>query len=256
MRINGKTKSFTELDEGTQSILLKRLHPRINNYNDVVLFLMQCNMDIKYIGSGEAAKALIYYVTDYITKESLATHIGLGALAYAIQQNEIKYHSDNDTPKSIKGKSLFIKTVNAMMARQELSHQQVLSYLIGRGDVYKANLFRLLKWVELDRFVQNELREEHRNHTEEDNSHEQLDEDVVMPNKLYNNHHSKTTVKDNEHNSNTDDDSHTCNSFDINYHPKTGIDGPEGTIEGKDEITLHIENEDIVPTNVIFNYCH
>ena len=27
--------------------------------NNVVLFLMQCNMDIKYIGSGEAAKSLI-----------------------------------------------------------------------------------------------------------------------------------------------------------------------------------------------------
>ena len=81
MRINGKTRSFTDLDEETQSILIKRLHPRINNYNEVVLFLMQCNMDIKYIGSGEAAKALVYYVTDYITKESLATHIGLEALA-------------------------------------------------------------------------------------------------------------------------------------------------------------------------------
>jgi hypothetical protein len=28
-------------------------------------------MDIKYIGSGEAARALVYYVTDYITKATL-----------------------------------------------------------------------------------------------------------------------------------------------------------------------------------------
>jgi hypothetical protein len=42
-------------------------------------------MDIKYIGSGEAAKALVYYVTDYITKENLVTHVGLQALAYAIK---------------------------------------------------------------------------------------------------------------------------------------------------------------------------
>jgi hypothetical protein len=71
MRIDGSTRALTELDEETQSILLRRLHPRINNFNDVVLFLMQCNMDIKYIGSGEAAKALVYYVTDYITKNTV-----------------------------------------------------------------------------------------------------------------------------------------------------------------------------------------
>ncbi|KIM73163.1 hypothetical protein PILCRDRAFT_81364 [Piloderma croceum F 1598] len=47
---------------------------------------MKCNMDIKFIGSGEAVKALIYYITDYITKASLPTHVGLAALSYAIQK--------------------------------------------------------------------------------------------------------------------------------------------------------------------------
>ena len=73
MCIDGSTCSMTLIDPKTQSILLKRMHPRINNFNDVVMFLMECNMDIKYIGSGEAAKTLIYYITNYITKAALAT---------------------------------------------------------------------------------------------------------------------------------------------------------------------------------------
>ena len=73
-------------------------------------------MHIKYIGSGEAAKALVYYVTDYLTKETLATHMGLEALAYVIQQNDIKYCGDDEMIPSEKCKSLFTKTVNAMMA--------------------------------------------------------------------------------------------------------------------------------------------
>ncbi len=89
-RVNGQTRSLTELDPETSSILLRRLHPWINNYNDLILFLVQCNMDIKYIGSGEAAKALVYYVTDYITKQSLPTHIGFSALQYAIVKNNEK----------------------------------------------------------------------------------------------------------------------------------------------------------------------
>ncbi|EGN93339.1 hypothetical protein SERLA73DRAFT_64104 [Serpula lacrymans var. lacrymans S7.3] len=84
MWINGNTRALTELDAETQSILLKRLHPCINNFNDLVLFLFRCNMDLKYIGSGEAAKALVYYVTDYITKSQLPTHVGLAAILYAI----------------------------------------------------------------------------------------------------------------------------------------------------------------------------
>jgi hypothetical protein len=63
-KCNDVTHTLTKLDKEMQSILLSRLHLRINNFNDVVLFFMQCNMDITYIGSGEAAKVLIYYVTD------------------------------------------------------------------------------------------------------------------------------------------------------------------------------------------------
>jgi hypothetical protein len=153
MRITGKTRTLTEIDPETQSILLRRLHPRINNFNDIVLFLMRCNMDIKYIGSGEAAKALVYYVTDYITKNNLAVQAGLGALTYAIQSNETKYRSDDKSTATNRNKSLFTKTVNAMMARQEMSHQQVLSHLVGGGDYYTSHTFRLLKVGELDRHI-------------------------------------------------------------------------------------------------------
>ncbi|KAI0698759.1 hypothetical protein C8Q76DRAFT_771872 [Earliella scabrosa] len=90
MRIDGSTRAVTCLDEETFSIMLRRLHPRIANYNDLVIFLMKANMDIKHIGSGEGAKALIYYVTDYITKASLPTHLGLAALLYAIERTSTK----------------------------------------------------------------------------------------------------------------------------------------------------------------------
>ena len=124
------------------------------------MFLMRCNMDIKYIGSGEAAKALVYYISDYITKNTLATHVGLDALSYAIKQNEAKYVGvKRSTPKSERQKSLFTKTVNAIMARQETSHQQIMSYTVGGGDVYASHKFRLLRYGDLDRFIRKELRE-------------------------------------------------------------------------------------------------
>ncbi|KAI0328314.1 hypothetical protein GY45DRAFT_1218212, partial [Cubamyces sp. BRFM 1775] len=151
MRIDGSTCAQTYLDQESGALVLRRLHPRIASYNDVVVFLMKSNMDIKFIGSGEAAKALLYYITDYITKPSLPVHIGLGALSYAIQRTNEKYpHIRNDSDPS-ESKGALTMTVNRMMSRQEVSHQQVMSYLVGGGDNYCSHTFRVLHWGAFDR---------------------------------------------------------------------------------------------------------
>ncbi|EGO25272.1 hypothetical protein SERLADRAFT_437032 [Serpula lacrymans var. lacrymans S7.9] len=157
MRLNGTTRALTEVDPETQSILLCRLHSRINDFNDNIIFLLKCNMDIKYIGSGQAAKALVYYITDYITKSSLPVHIGFDALKHTIQQNSMKFPSNCQALTNETNQSLFTKCVNAIMARQELSHQQVMSYLIGGGNHYKSHSYRLLQWTQFDRFIHAEL---------------------------------------------------------------------------------------------------
>ncbi|VDC00928.1 unnamed protein product [Peniophora sp. CBMAI 1063] len=157
MRIDGSTQPLTEIDEETGSILLRRLHPWINNFNDVVLFLLQSNMDVKYIGSGQAAKALVYYITDYITKGTLPMHVGLAAVISAIKKTEaamqVDAASDEDPiAASVQRRRFLIKCVNAMMGRVELSHQQVMSYLVGGGDFYASHQFASLYWGDMSKF--------------------------------------------------------------------------------------------------------
>ncbi|KZO92228.1 hypothetical protein CALVIDRAFT_487901, partial [Calocera viscosa TUFC12733] len=149
MGIDGSTCPQTGVDAETGSILLRRLHPRINEYNDVIMFLLKCNMDIQFIGSGEGAKAAIYYITDYITKPSLPTHIGLSALGLALQKNNTVI-ADVDARSE---KLLLNRLVNAMMSEQEMSHQQIMSYFVGGGDVYCMHRFSVLHWGSFDRLV-------------------------------------------------------------------------------------------------------
>ncbi|OJT07430.1 ATP-dependent DNA helicase PIF1 [Trametes pubescens] len=151
MRIDGLTCGKTCLDDETGALLLRRLHPRIASYNDLVIFLIKANMDIKFIGSGEAAKALLYYITDYITKPSLAMHDGLGALSYAIQRTNDKFPHMIDEPTLGNSRGALTIAVNRMLSRQEISHQQVMSYLVGGGDVYNSHTFRVLHWGAFDR---------------------------------------------------------------------------------------------------------
>ncbi len=152
MRINGVTRTETVVDTETLSIQLRRLHPRIANYNDLVTFVLQANMDIKHIGSGEGAKALIYYVTDYITKSSLPTHLGLAALMYAITSTNARYGPVEQWSDAQDTGALTI-LVNSLLSRQEISHAQVMSYLVGGGDHYTGHKFRLLYFRAFERLV-------------------------------------------------------------------------------------------------------
>ncbi|KAI0348901.1 hypothetical protein OH77DRAFT_1465904 [Trametes cingulata] len=166
MRIDGSTCERTCLDEESGGIVLRRLHPRIASYNDLVMFLVRSNMDIKFIGSGEAAKALLYYVTDYITKPSLPAHVGLGALSYAIQKTNEKFpESQSGLCDATMARGALTITVNKMMSSQEVLHQQVMSYLVGGGDVYRSHTFRLLYWSAFDRMFRAALHENSTEHT-------------------------------------------------------------------------------------------
>ncbi|KAJ7369210.1 hypothetical protein DFH08DRAFT_678035, partial [Mycena albidolilacea] len=145
MRINGDVNPLTHMELDFESIILCRLHPRINNYNQLVMFLLRCNMDIKYIGSGEGAKALIHYVTDYVTKSALATLIGLVHCRSRDQKITARSTGNKGNTVDQINRSLFTKTVMALMSKQEVSHQQVMSYLVGGGDYYTSHTFKPLK---------------------------------------------------------------------------------------------------------------
>lgn len=173
--MDGSTRATAELDSDSGSILYRRLHPRINNYNPTTIHALQCNMDIKHIGSGEGAKACLYYVTDYITKFSLPVHSGLAALSYAIKRNNEKFDGATWATAETKEKSLLTKSVNAMMARMEISHQQVMSYLVGGGDHYSSHTFRNLYWGEVDRYIRK--LDQQRDGSEAQPSEERDDED-------------------------------------------------------------------------------
>ncbi|KAI6001858.1 hypothetical protein EDD15DRAFT_2385661 [Pisolithus albus] len=138
MRIDGSVRAETFLDPETQSIMLRRWHPRINNYNPIVSFLLQCNMDIKYIGLGPAAKALVYYISDYITKSELKVNVGLEALRTALRSHESRFEGDHSSTSQFREKNLLTKS--------EISHQRVMSYLIGGGDYYTAHDFETVRF--------------------------------------------------------------------------------------------------------------
>ncbi|PPQ81758.1 hypothetical protein CVT26_007391 [Gymnopilus dilepis] len=155
MRMDGQLHPHTSFNAETGQIQMRRLHPWISSYTDVVTFLMQCNMNVQFIGSGMEAKAFIYYVTDYVTKSSLPVHAALAALLYAAKKFGDRQTGVDEETDGFYSSSL-TKFVNAMMGRQEISHQQVMSYLVGGGDHYTSEKFQNLFLVGFMKFISGE----------------------------------------------------------------------------------------------------
>ncbi|KAF9515503.1 hypothetical protein BS47DRAFT_1275244, partial [Hydnum rufescens UP504] len=61
-------------DDTTNSIILKCLDGTVNYFNPYLLVFCHHNHDLKCILSGKSAKAAMFYISDYITKNDEKMH--------------------------------------------------------------------------------------------------------------------------------------------------------------------------------------
>ncbi|KAF9031155.1 hypothetical protein BJ165DRAFT_1305908, partial [Panaeolus papilionaceus] len=60
--------------DASGSIFMKKTEQYLNTFHPTITYLYRCNTDVTSLMSGTAIKAVVMYVTDYITKSSLKTH--------------------------------------------------------------------------------------------------------------------------------------------------------------------------------------
>ncbi|KAF8122155.1 hypothetical protein EV363DRAFT_1405139 [Boletus edulis] len=144
----------TVVDE-TGDVVLQYLDGKVNRYNETMLECVRCNMDIQFVGSGRSAKAILYYVTDYITKTQLKAHVAYAALDLAVSKLG-EYDPTVDELK-LRAKRLLQKCAYSMISHQELSAQQVCSYLLDHGDHYTSHVYRCLYWTAFEAAINKEL---------------------------------------------------------------------------------------------------
>jgi hypothetical protein len=138
----------------TAYLYLRRLDGLVNNFNETIIEAMRCNMDIKFIGSGGAAKAVLYYITDYIAKSQLKSHIAFAALELAVKKLG-KFHEEEDEV-TMRAKLLLRKCAYTMISHQELSAQQVCSYLMDFEDHFTSHEYKNLYWTSFEKFINDE----------------------------------------------------------------------------------------------------
>lgn len=142
-------RPLTTVDPVTGEIQLRCLEGLINNFNETIIEAIRCNMDIKFIGSGKSAKAVLYYITDYITKTQLKAHVAFAALELAVKRlGQPSLIVEDDV--TVQAKRLLQKCAYAMISHQELSGQQVASYIMGYEDRFTSHKYRCLWWMSFE----------------------------------------------------------------------------------------------------------
>ncbi|KAF8202896.1 hypothetical protein BJ912DRAFT_841759 [Pholiota molesta] len=145
----------TTFNMETGEISLRCLDGLVNNFNATILEAMRCNMDIKFIGSGAAAKSITYYITNYITKSQLKTHVAYAALELSVKK--LGEYNPEDDELTVRAKKLLQKCAYAMISHQELSAQQVASYLMDYEDHFTSHKYRNLFWTSFEAFINKEI---------------------------------------------------------------------------------------------------
>ncbi|RXW18892.1 hypothetical protein EST38_g6956 [Candolleomyces aberdarensis] len=148
----------TTINMETGELSMRHEDAKVNCFNDAISEATRCNNDVKFIGSGETAKVISAYITDYISKSQMKAHVAYAAMelgVHKLERAELTGDGSNDCTNdvSFRGKRLLQKCAYEILARQELSAPQVASYLMDYEDHFTSHTFRRLFWTPVERYV-------------------------------------------------------------------------------------------------------
>ena len=118
--------------------------PWLNAFNYLLTYLIRCNSDVTSLLSGTSIKAVIAYVTDYITKTPLKSHVMFDIIQGVLQRNAEVVGSNRSG--SERARKLMVQITNAFMSHLELGAPFAATYLLGLPDHYKNFQFKVCYW--------------------------------------------------------------------------------------------------------------
>jgi hypothetical protein len=141
----------TTVDDTTGALVLKKHERWINTFNVTLSYLLRCNTDVTCLLSGTMVRAVIAYVTDYVTKSSLKTHTMFDIIRMAVDDKQRYVSEDNDTLLS--ARKLVTRVVNALTAKTEIGGPMVCCHLLGNPEHYTDRTFKPFFWFSYAKLV-------------------------------------------------------------------------------------------------------
>ena len=131
----------TIVDSNDGHIFMKKLESMLNTFTPVLSYLTRSNTDVTSLLSGTSIKAIVSYISDYISKPALKT--------YQIFSSMYDVFENTDKEINIKGdntRRLLLKIVNSLSSKMEIGSPMASMYLLGNPDHYTSHKFIPFWW--------------------------------------------------------------------------------------------------------------
>ena len=148
----------TEVDPKTGALNVKKGEAWINTFTPLVTFLLRCNSDITSLLSGTAIKAIVAYISDYVTKPGLKTHAIFEAIRSVFNRNSEML--GGSLKRKEKARKILTQTINFLTAKMEVGGPMANLYLLGNPDHYSSHKFVPVYWKNYVREVLQSWRSE------------------------------------------------------------------------------------------------
>ena len=126
------------------AVIMKKVEPWLNTFTPLVTYIFRCNTDVTSLASGTAIKAVVMYVSDYITKSTLKTHTIFDSIRAVFHKNSEMI--GGTLPMKEKARRFMTKIVNILSAKAEMGAPMISMYLLGNPDHYTSHVFVPFYW--------------------------------------------------------------------------------------------------------------
>ena len=138
------TFSQTLVEPKTGALNLKKGEAWMNFVTPLLSYLLRCNTDVTSLLSGTAIKAVVAYVSDYITKPSLKTYSIFDVIRSVFDKNSEMI--GGDLARREKARKIITQIVNSLTSKMEIGGPMASLYLLGNPDHYTGHKFVPFYW--------------------------------------------------------------------------------------------------------------
>ena len=134
----------TFVDPMTGYLTLKKGESMMNTFTYLVTYLFRCNTDVTSLLSGTAVKAIVAYISDYISKTPLKTYVVFDTIQCIFNRNSELIGGSMDHQE--KARKIMTQIVNSLTSKLEIGAPLASLYLLQQPDHYTDHKFVLFYW--------------------------------------------------------------------------------------------------------------
>jgi hypothetical protein len=162
----------TEVDPKTGALNMRKGEAWINTLTPTLTYLLRSNSDVTSLLSGTAIKAIVAYVSDYVTKPGLKTYSIFDTIRSVFNRNSEMI--GGTLQRKEKARRLVTQIINSLTSKMEIGGPMASLYLLGNPDHYTSHDFVTVYWKNFVREAMKPWR------TSEDTKDNDLEQVVVQ----------------------------------------------------------------------------